>query len=148
MNQKEKTLLNLLQFDFPLVQKPFALLGRQLGWTEAAVIARIKKLKARGIIRRIGGVFEAAKLRHQSVLVAAKLPSINIALAGRVVAGFPEVTHAYIRSHEFNFWFTLTAKSKGAIKRTAEKIKREAGLTEYHLLPAIKRFKIDTKFKL
>jgi len=148
MNQKDKQLLNELQFNFPVVKHPYKVIGDRLNYTEAQIIDKIKQLKDKGIVRRIGGVFESKMLKHSSALIAAKIPKDNLKKAALVISGYREVTHAYLRTHKYNLWFTVTSTSQRAVKTIADQIKKSAGIDELYILPAIRKFKIDTKFKL
>jgi len=148
MNQKDKELLNILQFDFPISERPYQEIGRKLHLSETRVIKQVKSLKEQNIIRRIGAVFESDRVKHVSALVAAKVGKDKTKEAKAVISKYHQITHAYLRSHEYNLWFTITAASQAEILRLAGEIKQSAGLAELHVLPALKKFKIDTRFKL
>lgn len=148
MNQKDKALLNLLQFELPVNESPFQAIADQLGWSEAEVYRRIRKLKEQKIIRRIGGVLEAKKIKHQSVLAAARVPPAKIKSVAGIMAGYREVTHSYLRSHQYNVWFTITSTSAARVKKIAGEIQAAAGIDDVYLLPALKKYKIDTRFRV
>lgn len=148
MNQKDKELLNILQFDFLISERPYREIGQKLNLSENQVIEKVKSLKKHNFIRRIGAVFESDQVQHTSALVAAKVREDKTDKIKTLFSKYHQITHAYLRSHEYNLWFTLTAASQDEILRLAEEIKQSAGLTALHVLPALKKFKIDTRFKL
>ncbi|HBE94013.1 MAG TPA: Lrp/AsnC family transcriptional regulator, partial [Desulfovibrio sp.] len=54
MDSQDKQILDLIQSGFPLTPRPYAEVGRELGLTEAEVLARVRSLRQRGVIRRVG----------------------------------------------------------------------------------------------
>ena len=53
----DKALLNILQTNLPLTERPFQVLADQLNTSEEEVIARLNELKELGYIRKIGLFF-------------------------------------------------------------------------------------------
>jgi DNA-binding Lrp family transcriptional regulator len=148
MKSKEKSLLNVLQFNFPLQLYPYRVIGKRIGLSEERVMKSIARLKQQGVIRRIGAVFEARRLKHRSVLVAAVLPQERVESARSVMNSYPEITHSYLRPHRYNLWFTVTSTSLQKIKKILAELKQEIGIEKLRILPALKVFKIDTRFRL
>ncbi|MCJ7828114.1 MAG: Lrp/AsnC family transcriptional regulator, partial [Dehalococcoidia bacterium] len=68
LDNVDKTLLNIIQAEFPLSREPFSVLGFRLGLTSNEIIRRIDRLKAAGIIRLIGPVLNPKKLGYQTTL--------------------------------------------------------------------------------
>ena len=50
----DKSLLNILQGSLPVCSHPFAAIGEQLGTDEQTVLERVRALKEKGWLRRIG----------------------------------------------------------------------------------------------
>ena len=119
-----------------------------MGLSEADVLKRVTRLKATGIIRRIGGNFTPEKLGFVSTLCASKVPEDKISLFTEVVNRYPGVTHNYRRENEFNIWFTFIATSMDEINANIEQITAETGVTDILNLPATKVFKIKAEFKV
>ena len=74
MDDIDKKLLNILQKEFPLTERPFLAVAEKCGLSEEEVINRVQKLKDAGIIRRIGAVFSGSHLDRVSTLCAARVP--------------------------------------------------------------------------
>ncbi|MBF0450888.1 MAG: AsnC family transcriptional regulator [Candidatus Magnetomorum sp.] len=144
----DKIIINRIQSDFPMTNRPYRTLANELLLDEATIISRIKKLKDKGIIRRIGGNFSPEKLNFQSTLCAANVPEDTIESFTAVVNSFDGVTHNYLRDHRYNVWFTFIAPSMDDICSNLEKIKQETGLTQILNLPATHVFKIKAQFTL
>jgi len=144
----DRAILNRIQSDFPMTQRPFLSIAENLDLSENEVIKRLEQLKKKGIIRRIGGNFVPEKLGFVSTLCAAKVPEDKIERFARTVNRYPGVTHNYQRDHNYNIWFTFIAQSMDEIKGNLEDISRETGVEEIINLPATKMYKIRAHFDL
>ena len=152
MNELEQNILAIIQDAFPLEERPYQVLAEQLGSDEQSAFAAVENLRQSGIIRRIGGVYDSKKLGFISRLCAGKVPTI---LAGAsddsalnkfaaTVNEIPAITHNYVRSHEYNVWFTIIARSEAEIQKIVDGLCASTDLHDVHLLNATKKFKINT----
>jgi DNA-binding Lrp family transcriptional regulator len=148
MDATDRTILNRIQSDFPIASRPYRVIAEDLGLDEDELLERLRRLKKRGIIRRIGGNFSPDKLGFVSTLCAARVPEDRIDLFARVVNRYTGVTHNYQRDNEFNIWFTFIAPSMEEIRRNIEEISRETGITDILNMPATRVFKIRAHFNL
>jgi DNA-binding Lrp family transcriptional regulator len=144
----DRAILNRIQSNFPVTRRPFLSIAQNLDLSEEKVINRIKKLKKKGIIRRIGGNFAPEKLGFVSTLCAAKVPKDKMEGFIEVVNRYPGVTHNYLRDNPYNIWFTFIAQSMSEIVDNLKKISRKTGVTEILNLPATKMYKIKAHFDL
>lgn len=148
MDDVDRELLNEIQTGFPITRTPFHDLGVRLNCSEKEILARVRRLKKRGIIRRIGGNFDSRRLGFATTLCAAKVPEDKIKEFIEVVNRYPEVTHNYLRDNRYNIWFTFVARSSQLIYRYMEEIKEQTGVREILNLPAVKIFKLVVDFDL
>ena len=149
-------LLAIIQDGFPLVERPYKALAEMLNVSEQDVFDEVEKMRASGVIRRIGGVYDSKKLGFISRLCAGKvLASENDFSAehhaqtpmekfAAVVNVEPAITHNYIRSHEYNVWFTVIAENESAIQAVVDRVCSETDLHDVHVLTATKKYKINT----
>ena len=72
MDDLDRRLLNSIQSDFPMVERPYAALADRVVATEDEVIERIATLKRGRIIRQVNAIFDTRALGYQSSLVAAR----------------------------------------------------------------------------
>ena len=144
----DKALLNRIQSDFPITSRPYRTIAEDLGLSEGEVLKRVSRLKASGIIRRIGGNFTPEKLGFVSTLCAAKVPEDKISQFAEVVNRYPGVTHNYRRENTFNIWFTFIAPKMDEINANLEQIAAETGVTDILNLPATRVFKIRAEFQV
>ncbi len=148
MDSIDKKILNIIQKDFPVVAEPFKTVAEKLGLDEDEVFRRIKKLKEKGIIRRIGAVFDTRKLGFVSTLCAARVPEDKLKDFVEVVNSYAGVTHNYRRSHEYNVWFTFIAPDEETLKKSLTEIRDRTGVTDVISMRAARTFKIDATFEL
>ena len=73
MDDTDRAILNRIQSDFPITSRPYRAIAQDLGLGEDELIRRLRRLKDRGIIRRIGGNFSPDKLGFVSTLCAARV---------------------------------------------------------------------------
>jgi DNA-binding Lrp family transcriptional regulator len=146
LDNLDKNLLNIIQTEFPLVREPFTALGLGLGITGDEVIHRIDRLKASGIIRLIGPVFNPKKLGYQTTLVAAKIPVERLDKAAQMIGRNQMVSHCYQRNHDFNLWFTLSLPGNRNIEAEVLELGNSINSETIINLPAIKTFKIGAYF--
>ena len=144
----DKRLLEKLQQAFPLVEKPFDELGRDLGINTTETIERIRALKSRSVIREICAIFDSRALGYQSTLAALSLPEGKLEAAADIISRHPGVSHNYARNYKYNLWFTLALPPGEAMTMACEKLASQVGAESVLVLPAIKVFKIGAFFKI
>ena len=155
MTELDQNLLAIIQDVFPLEERPYLVLAEQLGSDEQSVFAAVENLRQSGIIRRIGGVYDSKALGFISRLCAGKVPAATTGAAddsalekfAAVVNVIPAITHNYVRSHEYNVWFTVIAQSEAEIQKIVDEVCANTELHDVHILSATKKFKINTVMK-
>ena len=148
MDAIDKKILNIIQTKFPVLQRPYEAIGKEVGVSETDVILRIGNLKKEGIIRRIGATFDPRKLGFVSSLCAAKVPSDKIKKFVEVVNSYPGVTHNYERDNEYNIWFTFIDESMEDIENKLKEISNKTGVKDVRNLPTVRFFKIRVDFDM
>lgn len=148
LDEADRAILNRVQSDFPITARPYLAIAEELGLAEDDVLARVRRLRQAGIIRRIGGNFVPGKLGYVSTLCAARVPEEKVAHFAEVVNRNPGVTHNYLRENEFNVWFTFIAPSMEEIESRLREIAQETGVDEILNLPATAVYKIKAQFEV
>ena len=146
MDGLDRRILELVQAEFPLESRPFKALAEQTGSTEEEVLARIRRLHEEGVVRQLGPVFDLRRLGYTSTLCALKVIPECVEAMAAFVNTFDEVTHNYLRDHEFNLWFTLIAPSEERIETILDRVRAQEGVEEAVSLPAKRTFKINVHF--
>lgn len=148
MDDIDKKILNILQMEFPLEERPFQIMAERCGISEDEVIVRIQKMKEEGTIRRIGAVFDGTRLGRVSTLCAARVPENKIELFVQTVNAGKGVTHNYRRDYEYNIWFTVSAPNAPELEAFLKDVQEKTGVTDILDMRAVKRFKIDASFEM
>lgn len=149
IDDTDKRVLNRIQSDFPIVDRPYLVIAEELDLEEHEVIRRVINMKDSGIIRRIGGNFGPEKLGYCSTLCAAHVPEDRIEEFARIVNSYPGVTHNYLRKHPlYNVWFTFIEPTMEIIESNINEISKATGVTQILNLPATMVFKIKAHFNL
>ena len=176
MSELEQQILDLIQDAFPLVERPYKALAEMLNElaancdsvnnvgekcanpvvSEQVVFEAVESLRASGVIRRIGGVYDSKKLGFISRLCAGKVPVSTLDFSSEpheqtamekfaaAVNEVPAITHNYIRSHEYNVWFTVIAENETAIQTVVDRVCAATDLHDVHVMSATRKFKINT----
>ena len=139
-------LLNGWQHGFPLVPRPFAVLGEQLGLSEQAVVEACDRLQRVGSISRIGGVFSPGA-GGAGLLAAMAVPPGRMAEVAALVSAHPGVNHNYEREHQLNLWFVMTGCDAAAVEAAMVALEQATGLSALRLRLQ-RAYRIDLGFDL
>lgn len=148
MDALDRQMLDLLQKSVPLVPRPFAALGRELGLSEDEVLSRTKRLKETGIIRQIGPIFSSRRLGYQTTLVAFHVEPERLEQVAALISDHPGVSHNYSRNHFYNLWFTLTLPPDQGVEDEIARLAEEGGIDDYLNLPSLRLFKLGVHFEM
>ncbi len=150
LDETDKRLMNALQSSFPLAERPFAGVAEQAGLELDDVLERTQRLLDGRIIREITPIFDTRALGYSSMLVAAKVDEDNPHRAAKIINSHPGVSHNYLRTHEFNLWFTIATPpdSELGVAGTLELLQELTGATSIRQLPTLCLFKINMNLEM
>ena len=150
LDEVDKRVMNLLQSSFPLDPEPYRLIAAEAGLEVDELLSRTRRLLDERIIREITPIFDTRALGYESMLVAAKVDSENPQRAARVINSHPGVSHNYLRTHEFNLWFTIATPpdSELGLEGTLETLQRLTGAESIRQLPTLRLFKINMNLEM
>jgi siroheme decarboxylase len=150
LDETDKRLMNLLQSSFPLDPEPFALVASEADLDLDDVLSRTQRLLDGRIIREITPIFDTRALGYESMLVAAKVDAENPQRAAHIVNAHPGVSHNYLRTHDFNLWFTIATPpdSKLGLRGTLDALMEQTGATSMRELPTLTLFKINMNLEM
>lgn len=148
MDELDEKILRLLQYEFPIEERPFEVLASRLGMGDDAFRRRVRSLIDRGMIRRLGASLDSRKLGFSSTLAAVSVDPDAVDRAAEVIGRYHEVTHSYLRDHDFNIWFTIIAPDARRIEAILEEIRTGLSLSASQVLnlPMTRVFKLDARF--
>jgi siroheme decarboxylase len=150
LDDADKRLMNALQSSFRLEPEPFAGLARRIEMPGDELKTRTQRLLDERIIREITPIFDTRALGYSSMLVAAKVDPENPHRAARIINAHPGVSHNYLRTHEFNLWFTIATPpdSKLGLDGTLEVLQERTGAESIRQLPTLTLFKINMNLEM
>jgi DNA-binding Lrp family transcriptional regulator len=150
LDEADKRLMNLLQSSFALEPEPYALVAAGARMPTEEAMARTQRLLDERIIREITPIFDTRALGYSSMLVAAKVEPEHPHRAAKVINAHPGVSHNYLRTHEFNLWFTIATApdSKLGLQGTLEVLQRLTGAESIRQLPTLTLFKINMNLEM
>jgi len=151
LTQLDKQLLNDYQQGIPLVSEPYAEIAREINLkgfsvTEQDIIERFSSLKEKGMISRVGPVFQPKSVGG-STLAAIAVPEARMNEVADIVSSFSQVNHNYEREHQFNLWFVVTASSQKEVEQVLQEIEHKTDLSVMNL-PMEQDYHIDLGFPL
>lgn len=147
LDDMDRNILDRLQTDFPLAERPFAVMAEGLNISEDELINRIAAMKDSGLIRRIGGIMDSRNLGFYSTLCAVSVPADRVEEVAGEINQQPGVTHNYLRDHHYNLWFTLTMPSREETINVLQELEKSSGFNIINM-PAEKVYKIKLAFDM
>ena len=147
----DSALIRAIQGGLPLVERPFAAIAAELGWTEEAVIERIRALQAQGAIKRLGVVVRHQELGYgANAMVVWDLPDAQVDALGQRIGALPFVTLCYRRPRRppawpYNLFTMIHGRDRAAVltevARLQTDLERELGPLDNAVLFSGQRFK-------
>jgi siroheme decarboxylase len=150
LDEADRRLMNLLQSRFALEPEPYGPIAAEAELDVDDAKARTQRLLDERIIREITPIFDTRALGYSSMLVAAKVDSEHPQRAARIINSHPGVSHNYLRTHEFNLWFTIATPpdSELGLQGTLDVLQRLTGAESIRQLPTLVLFKINMNLEM
>jgi len=102
---RQRALIEAVQSGLPLVDRPYAEIGRQVGMSEREVIGLMQGLLEQGVIKRLGVVVRHRELGYDAnAMVVWDIPDAQVGAIGRLFGGLPQVTLCYRRPRRLPQW--------------------------------------------
>ncbi|MFC4408104.1 siroheme decarboxylase subunit beta [Haloarchaeobius iranensis] len=144
VDEVDARLIDGYQSGFPVAERPFRVVGEELGVTEHEAFERVQRLRDEGVFRRFGAVLNPPVI-GSSTLAAVKAPADRFDEVAEIINGYRQVNHNYRRDHEWNMWFVVTAGSRETRNRILDEIEKGTGC-EVLNLPMLTDYYIDLEF--
>lgn len=102
---RQRALIEAIQHGLPLVARPYAEIGRQVGLSEREVIRLMQGLLEQGVIKRLGVVVRHRELGYDAnAMVVWNIADADVAAIGRMFGALPFVTLCYRRPRRLPQW--------------------------------------------
>lgn len=138
--------LELLPSDFPITERPYETMAKDMGMSGTELIGELITLKDQGKIRRIAGMVAHRAVSYQGNAMAVwHVPADRIDAVGAKMAGFPEVSHCYERDTAgywpYNLYTMVHGKNREDCSQIIERLAAASGITDYRVLFSVREFK-------
>lgn len=147
MDDLDRKIINELQLDFPICDRPFLQVAEQLGTTEAELISRLQQLSDDKYLTRFGPLFNAERFGGALSLCAIRVPEDDYENITEKVNAFPQVAHNYKRDHDLNMWFVLATETQAELDKTVKDIEIETDL-QVKNMPKLQEFFVGLHFEI
>lgn len=150
LDDTDRRLMNLMQSEFPLVPEPYAALAERAEIGLDELMQRTQRLLDGRIIREITPIFDTRTLGYSSMLVAAEVDTEYPHRPAEIINSHPGVSHNYLRTHEFNLWFTIATPpdSELGLQGTLDVLQELTGAQSIRQLPTLTMFKINMNLEM
>ncbi len=146
---KPDILIGAIQNGLPLVPRPFAVIGADIGLAENEVIAGISSLLEQGIIKRMGVVVRHFELGYRAnAMVVWNIPDYQVGELGQRIGSFDFVTLCYRRPRllpdwRYNLFTMIHGRYRDEVLGLVAQLKEQCGLenVEHEVLFSRRRFK-------
>ena len=139
MTELEIKVVKALQEDLPLDPRPFVVVAARIGLTEDELLAVARDLRERGVIRRFGAAVRHRRLGYRANGMSVwNVPAERLDEVGRLLAGYEQVSHCYVRPRfddfAYNLYAMMHAADRGAVEALAADVAEASGISDYRLL--------------
>lgn len=129
LDATDRAIINALQGEFPLCERPYAAAAEALGLGEEELLARLRRMLDDKVLTRFGPMFQIERMGGAFCLAALAAPERRYDEVAAQVNAFAAVAHNYRREHALNMWFVLATEKPEGIATTAAAIEAATGLT-------------------
>lgn len=148
LSDTQKELLNIVQWSFPVCERPFEAIGEKMGLSEEKVIEELRIVKEENILRQLSAIFDTRMLGYQSALIAAKYDDDQIEEAASIINQHPGVSHNYKRNNDYNLWYTIAVPPGQTLEAHVNMLHDMSGSLVTRKLPTLKLYKIGVKLDM
>lgn len=146
MQKNIDIIVHAIPYDFPACDKPYENIAREAGISEAKLITVLKDLKKKGIIRRVAAILYHRKAAYMyNAMVVWEVPEDEVEKKGKIMAGFPEVSHCYERERGdywgYNVFTMIHSKTFEGCTDIARRIAEKTGIHKYEMFLSKREFK-------
>lgn len=148
IDDKDRKLVIMLQEGIPITTRPYKDMADTVGISEDELILRLKRLKETGLIKRIDFRVDLKRMGFVSTLVACRIPEREIPRAKDIILNCENVSHNYLRKHELNMWFTLSAPSFDVLDNLLARLKEKLNVDKILSFQTTKMFKLGFRLNV
>lgn len=147
MDEIDRRIINTLQGDLPVCDRPFLAAAQCIGIAEDELLSRLTRLRESGMLTRIGPMFQIEKMGGAFTLAALRAPDSEFDRIAELVNASPEIAHNYARDHELNMWFVIATETPDEIEKVIGRIEAQTGCEVFNF-PKSREYFVEMKLKV
>ncbi|MEE9491858.1 MAG: AsnC family transcriptional regulator [Gammaproteobacteria bacterium] len=147
MDSLDRRIINTMQGDFPLVERPFKEVATELETSENELITRLRCMLDDGVLTRFGPLYNAEKMGGALSLCAMCVPAERFDEVVEQVNALPQVAHNYQRDHAMNMWFVLATETDTELQETLTTIREKTSLDVFDF-PKLEEFYVGLNLQV
>ena len=146
MDALDKKIIQAMQDEFPVVEKPYEEIAGRIGITEAELLARLQVFKRDGQIRKMGAVLRHREVGFSSnVLCAWAVPGQQIETVAQQMSESTAVSHCYDRNTmpdwPYSVYTMIHGHSREECNAIAEQLAEKTHIVDRMMLFSVKEWK-------
>lgn len=147
MDEIDRAIINTMQGELPVCERPFLEAAQHIGIGEDELLARLARLRESGVLTRIGPMFQIEKMGGAFTLAALRAPQSEFEQVAEKVNALPQIAHNYARDHDLNMWFVIATETPGEIEEVIRRIEHETGCEVFNF-PKSREYFVEMKLKV
>lgn len=141
----QNQLAKKIQASFPIADRPFDILAKELSLTEKEVMDQINEWIKQKYLREISAIIEGEVFDFESALVGAKIDIEDLERIVNFLKEHPMITHLYLRNHTINLWFTISVEKEIGLENHLKQLS-EITKSHFYTFKRTNTFKIGVNF--
>jgi len=147
MDDIDRAIINTLQGDLPVCERPYLEAARRIGITEDELLQRLTALRESNVLTRIGPLFQIERMGGAFTLAALRAPEDQYDDVAERVNAMPEIAHNYRRDHDLNMWFVIATETPAGIAQVIDRIEANTGCQVFNF-PKSREYFVEMKLKV
>jgi DNA-binding Lrp family transcriptional regulator len=140
----DRAILELVQGDVSVSERPFDEWASKLGMPADEVISRLQSLKDRGVIREIKAILRHAQAGFAAnAMVVWAVPQTQVDELGPRIASSAAVSHCYEREGfgRYTVFSMIHGRSRKHVMEVIQEISSQLGIDDYQVFWTLKELK-------
>ena len=142
----DRQIIRRVQQGVPLASSPYSIIAADIGIAEEELLARLRHMKERGMLRKMGAVLQHHKAGfHGNALCCWQIPLERIGAVSEKMSACKYISHVYLRKpHEkwpYNLYTVFHSQTREACLALVEEMAASIGVSAYQVLFSRKNWK-------
>ena len=142
----DRQIIRRVQQGIPLVPAPYSIIAAEIGIVEGELLARLRHMRERGMLRKMGAVLQHHKAGfHGNALCCWQIPLERLGAVSEKMSACKYISHVYLRlPHEkwpYNLYTVFHSNTREACLALVQDMATSIGIDAYRVLFSRKNWK-------